>query len=535
MRIREPVVVALLAAASGACRSDPTPVESLTIEAGIGLRDWIAVAPAGSTDLRWTTDGRPTVEGGRLPADQLWPGETWTLSAQSLDGTAQTATATVPEPPGGNVVVLLIDDVGVDKVSAYGHPDAPETPSLDRLADTGLRFDRAYALPVCSPTRGVLLTGRHARRSGVGWIADTTTRNYALPYESLTLPEALWEARSAEPWTDAALGKWHLAGPLHPDVLEHPNASGFRHFSGLVGNPRYADGWGYARWEQNTNGEVEVRDGYLTSATIDDAIAQIESMPEPWFLYLPLNASHGPWTPPPDDLLPAPLADDATDLERYASVLQAMDTEIGRLVEALAPYEDRTTLIVMGDNGTPGYAVGGGRNPDRQKHTVYEGGVRVPLIVTGPHVAEPGSVSDALVHVADIFPTVAHIAGVPLSGPDDALTVGVGDEARPLDGRSWLPLLADPSLPGAEWLYAEAFLPHGAGPHDAIDRRMVTDGEYRLIRDLGGDHFYAIDRTRLEDPDGPDLLSDGVPNGARFAFETLTDRMDAMMALPFGP
>ncbi len=497
---------------------------------GIGLRDWVATVPGSDVAPTWTTEGRDPVLGHVLDARQLWPGETWTVTAELEDGTVLTTEATVPEPPGGNVLVVLVDDVGVDKVSAYGAPDASPTPTLDRLAEQGVRFDRAYAAPVCSPTRAILLSGRHARRTGVGWIADTASRDYALPYETLTIPEALWDARSADPYTDAAVGKWHLAGPQHPDVLDHPNASGFAWFSGLVGNPRYAEGWGYDKWEQNVNGTLGVREGYLTSATIDDAIDQVEALPEPWFLYVALNAPHTPWTDPPPELIGGPLAEDATDVERYDAVLRAMDTELRRLVEALGEARDRTTIIVMGDNGTPSHAVGEPRDPERQKHSLFEGGVNVPLIVTGPHVAEPGSTSEALVHVADVFPTVAHIAGVPLTGPDHALVVDDGPEPRALDGRSWLPLLANPEAPGATYAYLESFLPHGEGPHDSIDRRMVTDGRFKLMRNKAGeDAFYAIDSERIADPDGPDLLVEGLePADAIVAWARLAAIMDEL-------
>ncbi|MEN0063185.1 MAG: sulfatase-like hydrolase/transferase, partial [Myxococcota bacterium] len=245
--------------------------DGLTIAQEPGLRDWVALTEFRLAKLTWTSPDRETITGRRLPARNLWPGDTWTLTAQFADDEQQSVSATVPPPPGGNVLIVLMDDVGVDKVGAYGAPDAPPTPTLDQLADLGQRFDRAYAAPVCSPTRGLLLTGRHARRTGVGWIADTGTRDYALPYDAVTIPEALWDTRGDSTYADAATGKWHLAGPNHPDVLVHANLSGFQWFSGLVGNPRYTEGWGYDRWSQNTNGVVETREGYLTSATIDDA------------------------------------------------------------------------------------------------------------------------------------------------------------------------------------------------------------------------------------------------------------------------
>ncbi|MEN0067399.1 MAG: sulfatase-like hydrolase/transferase, partial [Myxococcota bacterium] len=264
--------------------------------------------------------------------------------------------------------------------------------------------------------------------------------------------------------------------------------------------------------------------------TLVAALVQLDTLPVPRFLYVPLNAPHTPWTEPPAELFGGPLPPDASDVEQYNAVLQAMDTELGRLVDALDEQWDRTTVIVMGDNGTPSHAVSGSRDPDRQKHSLFEGGVHVPLIVTGPHVAQPGAVSDALVHVADVMPTVAAIAGVPLSGPRDALELDVGDEVRTLDGQSWLPLLADPKAPGADLIYLESFLPHGEGPHDGINRRMVSDGDYKLVRTKNSEALYRIDPRDLIDPDGSDLLDRSLDGAAETAFTALTDAMDRLEA-----
>lgn len=493
-----------------------------------GIRDLTADVSREPESLTWTSPGRTWVVGDRVPARELWPGDTWTVTARFRDGAVATDTFTVPEPPGGNLLVVLLDDVGVDKISAYGDPTAPATPTIDRLASAGLRFTRAYANPVCTPSRAVLLTGRHASRSGMGWIADTGTRDQALPLRALTLPEALADARTAEPWADSAIGKWHLAGPDHPDVLTHPNDSGFQWFGGLVGNPRYPDGWGYDRWEYVENGRLTERTGYLTSATFDDALDRVGAMQEPWLLYLPLNAAHTPWTPPPDELLPSPLPEEPTPVESYHAVLQALDRELGRFLDALEPgLLERTTVIVMGDNGTPGHAVDARYDPERQKHTVFEGGVHVPLVVTGPHVATPGATSDALVHLTDIFPTVAEIAGVPLEGPDEALLVTAPEGDRPLDGRSWLPYLSDPEHPGPDHVYTEAFLPIGEGTRDGLFRRMIRGERFKIVRSGGAEHLFDLEHGGV-DPDGEDLLLGPLPDEAKEAYERLSNALDVV-------
>jgi arylsulfatase A-like enzyme len=472
----------------------PTPVVPDPVEAqiltGVGLRDLRAEAE-GMVSTAWLLNGEPSgVEGPVVPARRLYPGDVWTAEITLGDGDSVTVSHTVPEPLGGNVLVLLLDDVGVDKVGAYGWDTASPTPRLDALAAEGVRFTRAYASPVCSPTRGTIMTARQPRRTGLGWIADTGPRNIILPYESTTIPEALWEARGAETWADGAIGKWHMAGPNAPEWLMHPLDSGFSWFVGAPGNPQYASGRGYYNWTKNVNGVTEESDVYMTTDSVDEALDRISTMEEPWFLYVAFNAPHGPLDLPPSDLLAGPLPTfDAPRDVRYDAVLEALDTEIGRLLDSVDPdVLSRTTVLTMGDNGTSDAGVPNDVDLGRNKHTPYEGGIRVPFIATGPHVREPGRVSDALIHVADVLPTVADLAGIPLGGPDgEILETSVPVE---IDGRSLLPHLLDPAAPGRARVYAEA---SGNGePPNPIDIRAVQTARYKLVRYEGADEFYIL-------------------------------------------
>ena len=167
-----------------ACRPDavppstempvPSPESRVVVRTQPGLRDLVAVADFEPTGHTWWVEGvESDLTGPVVPADRLYPGETWTVEATDEVGATHQASHTVAEPRGGNVLVLLIDDVGVDKVGAYGWDTAGSTPNLDALAADGVRFTRAYASPVCSPTRGTLITSRMPRRTGLGWVADT--------------------------------------------------------------------------------------------------------------------------------------------------------------------------------------------------------------------------------------------------------------------------------------------------------------------------------------------------------------------------
>lgn len=474
--------------------------QEIAITPRSGVFDAVLPVPEG-TLVRWSSDAGGEAIGPVLPARAQVPGARWTAEVRLPDGGRGHAEHTVPAPPGGNVLILLFDDAGIEKVGVYGDPGAARTPRIDALASQGLRFTRAYAAPVCSPTRGILLTGRHARRTGLGWLVDAGSDTAQLSVKATTMPEMLGHA--PDPWSNSAVGKWHLAGPRLADVATHPNRSGFDWFAGTLKNPEYGEGRGYSAWTRIENGLASEASGYLTSATVDDALARIEAMPEPWLLYVAFHAPHTPVHAPPAHLLHAPVAADTPKHLRYDAMLEALDTEIGRLLDGVAPEVlARTTVFTLGDNGSSKAAFPG--NPKDVKASLYEGGIRIPFIVTGPHVRDPGRTSDALVHVADLLPTVAHIAGVPLEGDGDWLVAG--DRAVALDGRSLMPLFGnegDP--PWRQTLYAEAFRgPRGGGRTDV---RAVISTTHKLVRSTAEERF-----VRLEGPqrwDGPDLLDGG--------------------------
>lgn len=491
----------------------------------IGIRDLHATSNHPATALEWSVDGASVgLFGPVVSASELQPGQEWTVRAvRGLQ--TDSASITVPEPPGGNILVILIDDIGVDHVGVYDrNPLAPRTPRIDQLAEEGVRFDRAYASPVCSPSRAILMTGRHARRHGFGWIADTGSRDYALPLASTTIPEALRSAWPA-PRPSSLVGKWHLAAPGADDVLTHPLDQGFDWAAGTVGNPTYHPEWGYWRWNKNVNGVVEVSNTYMTTETVDDALARIAAMPPPWFLFLSFNAAHTPLSPPPEHLTTLQVDAESSQDALFDATVEALDTELGRLFDTVDPgVMAQTTVILMGDNGTPSHAIDPPLDPDHGKHTVYEPGIRVPLIIAGPHVRDPGRVSDAQVHIADVLPTVAELSGVPLTGPRDALALDL-ETLVPLDGRSLAPHLTDAQAPGHALLYVEAFAPNGDAVNRSIDRRSLTDGRFKVVRRGGApEEFYDLSTDPLDLDDGANLSDDL----AQTAFRALADELDIL-------
>ena len=211
------------------CGADRGAFE-VTIQQPAPNRDLRAI-PTEPATLDWFEDDTPVVFPEHVPASVVRPGSRWRVVATTADGRTAEAEHTVGRTPETNVLVLLMDDVGIDKVAAYDGPYAPPTPTLDRLAAEGVRFTRAYASPVCSPTRGILLTGQHARRNDLGWIVDTGDRDGILPLSATTIPEALPAS-----WANSAVGKWHLAGPSAPGWWSRGRTDGSRR--GLARAPR---------------------------------------------------------------------------------------------------------------------------------------------------------------------------------------------------------------------------------------------------------------------------------------------------------
>lgn len=473
----------------------PAPPEvAILPDAPVWGRDPL-VCETDGVEVRWEVDGVAWEGGATVPADATRAGRTWTCTAVSAEGA--TANASVePAPLASNILLFLLDDIGVEKVQVYGRPDdaAPQTPVIDGLAAEGVRFHRAWSTPVCSTTRSTIMTGRWGRRTGLGRIIDDDRPDHILAYDELFVPEML--AYAPDDYSTAMVGKWHLAW-IEPQYVDHPSAgAGFDFHAGSMDNlgrsvlpspqPR-----GYFFWEENFDGELTFRDVYATRRTINVASQLTHTMPEPWFLYVPFNGAHVPYHDPPDDLVYTPAADDS-DPERFRAMAESIDIAIGQILDAMDPQvRAQTTVLVVGDNGTAKDSTLP-RLPFA-KGSVLEPGVRVPFVVAGNGVTARG-VSHALVHTSDLFTTIAAIAGVDLDAMDAA------EQALPRDSASFLPALADVDAPGRAMLYTEAFRPNGPGPYDQSDR-AVTDGRFKLaIREgvLTGEFLFDLESPEEE-------------------------------------
>lgn len=364
-------------------------------------------------------------------------------------------TPTVSHP---NIILFLADDLGWSDLGCYG-ADLHETPHLDRLAREGMRFTDAYAASVCSPTRACLLTGRHNARLGVTvWreqsqdpprnrrlLPPLVTEN--LPLEETTLAE---EFQSAG-YLTALVGKWHLG-----DASHYPETQGFdiniggthwgapqTHFFPYRGRGRFRNEFRYVpHLEGGREGE------YLTDRLTDEAIRVIDSAGQrPFFLYLAHHAVHTPIEAKSDivahyeqKLRPEMHHQNAA----YAAMVQSLDESVGRVLEHLEQRKlrDRTIVVFLSDNGgyvnqfagkqvTNNYPLRSG------KASLYEGGVRVPLIVRAPGITPAAALCHAPVFVGDLFPTLLELAGVNREAK----------QAAALDGISLAKVLKEPQSP----------------------------------------------------------------------------------------
>ena len=381
-----------------------------------------------------------------------------------------------PQPGDGpNVLVILIDDIGVDAMSAANVvDDGPRTPTLDRLAAEGVRFTRAYSYSTCSPARAALLTGRHARRTGIGANVPQDPRGVSLGLDEVTMAEVAREAG----YRTGVFGKWHLSD-IGDGAATHALDQGFDTFVGTISNlatsvddrARTLD---YGRWEEVKDGRRRLRRGYATTATIDNALGWIlDDDPRPWLAYVPLHGAHIPRHVPPRRLRSGPV-DDTDRRAMFRAMVEATDQEIGRLLDELGSgWLENTLVVVAGDNGSVEEHFPDGYAPLGAKTTVYEGGIRVPFVVWGSPVVAPGTVDDRLVHVVDVLPTVAD-------------WIGADPSAYAWDGESLIPYVGGGDVEARDTVYVEQFRPVGFGPYD-VDVRAVVGRTHKLIRRLPED------------------------------------------------
>lgn len=416
-------------------------------------------------------EGRGSARGGgtsfeqvhrhmRFKKGMVWWG-VWALAGLGC-GAGRVSGAGAGDRP--NVLLIVSDDHGYADVGFHGCKDIP-TPHLDRLAAEGVRCTRGYVThPYCSPTRAGLLTGRYQQRFGHenNPFYDPADEREGLPLGEKLLPEYLRGSGYVTGW----VGKWHLgAAPAFK-----PENRGFMETFGFVGGGHRFLGWKPdAAVEYQVplerNGKAEAVEGHLTTVFGNEAAAFIRRhRAEPWFLYLAFNAPHTPHEPTAERLARFSGIQDPKR-RKYAAQVSLMDDAIGEALGALRETDQqrRTLVFFFSDNGGPIGETGNGseNTPLRGgKGSMFEGGVRVPFVVSWPGRLREGVTYDPMVSSLDVFATALACAGVPL--PAD----------RKLDGVDLLPYLGGTK---------------SGEPHERLFWRSgpqlaVIDGDSKLIR-----------------------------------------------------
>jgi len=412
-------------------------------------------------------------------------------------GLGQAASAARRKSGKLNFVFFLIDDLGWTDLGCYGSTFY-ETPNIDRLASEGMRFTDAYAAcPVCSPTRGSIMTGKYPARLGITqWIGGpnqpTPYRHY-LPLEEVTIAEALKRAGYATGF----VGKWHLATRDPDRAKYYPDRQGFDVNIGGDSSgapPTYF--WPYSR--RNRTLETMPPGGaegeYLTDRLTDESLKFLDANKDgPFLLYLSHYAVHTPIESKQAltdkyksraEKLPetggpkfAPVYGRyktrmVQDNPAYAGMVQSVDESVGRVMKKLAELgvDGNTAIIFMSDNGGLSTVAREGPTcnlPLRAgKGWLYEGGIREPMIIKWPGVVRPGGVCSEPVTSTDFYPTMLQMTGLPLT-PE-----------QHVDGVSMVPLLKGTGRLRRKAIYWHYPHYHGSGnkPSGAI-----RAGDYKLI------------------------------------------------------
>jgi len=368
--------------------------------------------------------------------------------------------------PSPNILLIVLDDFGYNDLGANGNPKTP-TPNLDALAAQGILYTRHYADATCSVARAALMTGMHPATHGL------RPNHLGLSVGTPTIASML----SEHGYRTQHIGKWHIAsatleqspsqlgfddwfGFLHNNELNGPSPDGIRYNFPTYKNP----------WLRDNQSPPKQHQGHLTNILTDRAIQFLEQQKgqtKPWFLNLWYFAPHAPIQPGPNFLKKYP----DTKEGKYQALIDQLDFNIGRVMDALnkTGAADNTLVIVLSDNGGTNQATDNNYPFAGKKAEYLEGGVRTPLFMRWPGHIEPHAISDEIVSIYDIFPTIAQAsAATPPAG---------------IIGRS----LLDPERPATPQLYWES-----SNSTSHIYSILSADGRWRYTDFVGMRSLYDL-------------------------------------------
>ncbi|MCY4482723.1 MAG: sulfatase-like hydrolase/transferase [Spirochaetaceae bacterium] len=439
-----------------------------------------------------------------------------------------------------NIVFILTDDQAIWAAGCYGNPEI-RTPSLDRIAATGVRFENYFVtVPVCSASRATLLTGRIPSQHGVHDFLKGPRALGADPRTFLTDEVCYTDVLAEHGWNCALSGKWHLGSSSLPQHafshwFAHPRGAGF-----------------YNNHDMIRDGETVTTSGYVTNVITDDALAYIDAHAadeSPFYLSVHYTAPHAPWTGHPQDIVdsyddcafescpqeklhpwakvpkgsPFAASSGLSDnmgnresLKGYFAAVTALDLDVGRILDKLEEKGLRgdTLVVFTSDNGySCGHHGFWGKGNGTSPVNMYENSIKVPFLATHPGVIPEGIVQSAMVSEHDFMPTLLEYVGLP---PPDTNLAGISFLAALKDeqasGREQVCVYDEYGscrmIRTAQWKYVHRYSDHPNELWDLVNDRdertnLIDDpAQADRIKELRGQMEEWFDRYVEPDKDG---------------------------------
>ncbi|MBN1350299.1 sulfatase-like hydrolase/transferase [candidate division KSB1 bacterium] len=398
-----------------------------------------------------------------------------------------------------NIILIMADDLGYECLGCYGS-ESYKTPHLDRLADTGMRFNHCYSQPLCTPSRVQLMTGRYNFR-------NYKMFGYLDPNE-ITFGHILRDAG----YKTCIAGKWQLSngieGPFHAGFDEYCL---WQIYTAIA--RKDARGSRYADPKIYQNGALleNTRGSYGPDVFCDYVLDFMErNKNKPFLVYYPMVLTHSPFVPTPES---ADWSNNKheSDVRYFADMVAYMDKMVGRIAHKLDQLKlrQKTLILFIGDNGTPQEIRSrfGGRWIQGGKRLMTDAGTHVPLIANWQGVIPGNQVSEDLIDFSDFVPTLAECAGANLP------------ENWTIDGQSFYPLLCGKQASPREWVFMHYW---GRGRNIFETRRCARDKRYKLYDNAA---FFDLRQDPLEQhPLEADAIT-GELKHIKERLQTVLDRM----------
>jgi len=391
-----------------------------------------------------------------------------------------------------NILLIIADDMWLDATPWYEQGSIkPSMPYLESMIDSWIRYTNLWSAPVCTPTRATIMTGKYGYHTNMLKVDDT------LDTWELGLQEFIDEETNKS-YDHAVIWKWHIWNQSW-----HPEATGVWYYAGM-------QSWwvkSYYDWRLVEDAATTNSSEYVTSKFTDLAIDWMSEREKPWFLWLAYTAPHTPFHLPPSDLHSQwNLPDDEESIASnsapyYMAALEAMDSEIGRLLSYIPEDErEKTTIIFIGDNGTPGKVSQRPYWRKQAKWSLYQWGINVPMVVSWYGVERNGEIDERLINTSDLYATIADIAGIDIESIHNSY--------------SFTETFYQSETEDREYIYSELW---GKG-------HTVRGERYKLIvLDTGNSELYDLQ----EDPyESDDMFSDGISS----AEESILEDLEAYIA-----